>query len=84
MRRRREPRPPRGSHDRPYSALNLRLVLASLGIVVCLALGWAAWADDLPVLAAVLWALVAVGVIDILVVLRRRRQRGSRSHSLFE
>ncbi|GAB3445660.1 hypothetical protein GCM10027570_16050 [Streptomonospora sediminis] len=84
MRRRNADRPARGTHDRPYSALNLRLVLASLGIVISLALGAVAWAADLPVAAAILWVLAAVGAVDLVVVLRRRRQRGPGHRSLFE
>lgn len=84
MRRNRETRLPRGSHDRPYSALNLRLVLASIGIVICLALGAIAWAADFAIVAVVLWSLAVVGVIDIAVVLRRRRRRGPGHRSLFE
>ncbi|MDA0567721.1 hypothetical protein LG943_25860 [Streptomonospora sp. S1-112] len=77
-------RPPRGTHDRPYSALNLRLVLAALGVVVCVALGVAAWVADFAVLALVLWALAVVGVVDAVVVQRRRRRRGPGHRSLFE
>jgi hypothetical protein len=78
----------RGTLDQPYSPLNLRLVLAAFGFVVCAVLsvlsfraGWtvAGW-----LLAA--WALVAV--IDMIVVQLRRRARkraeGGRDHSLFE
>jgi hypothetical protein len=85
------PQPPgrRGTVGRPYSALNLRLVLAAFGFVVCTVLsvllfraGWtlAGW-----LLAA--WALAAV--IDMIVVQARRRARrrtegGQGHHSLFE
>ncbi|KIH98027.1 hypothetical protein LP52_15920 [Streptomonospora alba] len=82
--RRRQNKPPKGSLERPYSALNLRLVLAALGIALCVGLGATAWAIDFTVLAIVLWALAVVGVIDIVVVLRRRRQRGPGHDSLFE
>ncbi|MFD0776933.1 hypothetical protein ACFQZ2_23605 [Streptomonospora algeriensis] len=81
---RRQNKSAKGSHDRPYSALNLRLVLAALGIAICIGLGATAWAVDFTVLAIVLWALAVVGVIDIVVVLWRRRQRGPGHTSLFE
>nr|WP_218902760.1 hypothetical protein [Streptomonospora nanhaiensis] len=64
--------------------MNLRLVLAALGAVICVALGVVAWAAGFPVLAVVLWALAVVGVVDIVVVQRRRRQRGPGHGSLFE
>ena len=78
----------RGTVDEPYSPLNLRLILALFGFVVCTVLsvlmfraGWtvAAW-----LLAA--WAVVAV--VDAVVVQLRRRARaraeGDGHHSLFE
>ncbi|GAA3736801.1 uncharacterized membrane protein HdeD (DUF308 family) [Spinactinospora alkalitolerans] len=77
-------KPPRGSHDRPYSALNLRLLMAVIGVVVCIALGAIALTADFTVLAVFLWVLAVVGVVDIVVVLRRRRQRGPGHGSLFE
>jgi hypothetical protein len=79
---------PDGSHDHPYSALNLRLALAGFGLVfagvlavISFAFGavWLGW-------AAVL--LMAVTVVDIVVIVRRRRQRRQADHgaphSLFE
>jgi hypothetical protein len=78
----------RGNFDAPYSALNLRLILAAFGFLVCAGLAvllgrtghtWAAW-----LLAA--WAVVAV--VDLVVVQLRRRARrraeGGGDHSLFE
>jgi hypothetical protein len=78
----------RGTIDQPYSPLNLRLVLAAFGFVICTVLsvlmfraGWtvAGW-----LLAG--WALVAV--IDMIVVQLRRRARKRAEHggdhSLFE
>ncbi len=72
-----------------YSALNLRLVLASFGLVVCVVLGVLALRAELPVLGAVLLALATVAVVDLVVIQRRRNARrreeppGTR-HSLFE
>ncbi|GAA2637184.1 hypothetical protein [Paractinoplanes durhamensis] len=78
----------RGTVDEPYSPLNLRLVLAIFGLVVCTVLsillfrtGW-----TLPGWLLAAWAVVAV--IDIVVVQLRRRARrrdeGNGDHSLFE
>lgn len=55
------------------SALTLRLVLASFGVVVC-SLGAAAFVTvgNLPVLAGILAFLAAVAVVDIIVVARRK------------
>jgi hypothetical protein len=72
-----------------YSALNLRLLLASFGLVVCVALGVLALRAELPVLGAVLLVFAAVAVVDLVVVQRRRIARrreeppGTR-HSMFE
>lgn len=77
-----------GTVDEPYSALNLRLVLAAFGLVVCTLLsiwlflrGW-----TLPGWLLAAWAVVAL--IDIVVVQLRRRARrraeGDGHHSLFE
>jgi hypothetical protein len=83
-----QPRRRRGTVDQPYSALNLRLVLAAFGFVVCTVLAvllWrAGWTVPGWILAA--WALVAL--VDMVVVQLRRRARrraeGRGGHSLFE
>jgi hypothetical protein len=78
----------RGTVDRPYSALNLRLILAAFGFVVCTVLsvllfrvGW-----RVPAWLLLGWAVVAV--VDMVVVQLRRRARrrteGNGAHSLFE
>lgn len=55
------------------SALTLRLVLALFGVVVCVGLGLAWLATDLPAWpAVVLFVLGAVAVVDIVVILRRK------------
>lgn len=77
----------RGTVGHPYSALNLRLVLAMLGALMSAALGvLCVWAGQ-PLAAWALLALTVVGVVDIGVILLRRRARrrvdGS-PHSLFE
>jgi hypothetical protein len=55
------------------SALTLRLVLATFGLIVC-ALGAAAFVilADEPVLAGILAFLAAVAVADLVVVTRRK------------
>jgi hypothetical protein len=78
----------RGTVGEPYSPLNLRLVLAAFGFVVCTVLavvlfrrGW-----TVPGWLLAAWALVAV--VDLVVVQLRRRARsradGGKRHSLFE
>jgi membrane protein implicated in regulation of membrane protease activity len=77
-----------GTVEKPYTPLNLRLILAAFGMVVCTVLsillfraGW-----TLPGWLLAAWAMAAV--IDIVVVQSRRRARkraeGSQDHSLFE
>ena len=81
-------REPRGTVGHPYSALNLRLVLAIFGLVFFAGLTVALFWVDLPV-PAVISAVIALGaVVNIIVVQRRRIQRARREpgehHSLFE
>jgi len=79
----------RGTVDEPFSPLNLRLVLAAFGFVVCTLLAiWlfhAGW--RVPGWLLLAWALVAL--IDIVIVQSRRRARRRAEgpggeHSLFE
>ncbi|MEV6600906.1 hypothetical protein AB0M36_29275 [Actinoplanes sp. NPDC051346] len=78
----------RGTVDKPFSALNLRLVLALFGVVVCTVLAVVLFRRGWPVPGWLLagWAVVAAG--DAVVVQLRRRARaraeGGRHHSLFE
>ena len=71
------------------SALNLRLVLASFGLIFSLPLAvWAAVAGYM-VPALLLGALAVVAFIDLFVIQYRRRQRRrteppGTDHSLFE
>jgi hypothetical protein len=71
----------------PYSALNLRLVLASFGLVSCAALtGLSIW-RGLPVVAVIAGVFAAVAAVDLIVIQQRRRQRRRSDpdeHSLFE
>ncbi len=78
----------RGTFDDPYSALNLRLVLALFGVVVCTGLALLLWRWDYPVAAWILVAWAVVAAVDAVVVQLRRRARrraeGGGKHSLFE
>lgn len=84
------PQPPgrRGTVGDPYSALNLRLVLAVFGFVVCSVLAVWLWRRGWTVPAWLLAGWAVVAVVDAVVVQLRRRARrradGGRSHSLFE
>jgi hypothetical protein len=78
----------RGTVGEPYSALNLRLILAAFGLLICtvLALLLWRWGHTVPAWILAAWAVIAA--IDIVVVQLRRRARrraeGGRKHSLFE
>ena len=84
-----QPRGRKGTVDEPYSPLNLRLILAAFGFVICTVLsillfraGWA-----VPGWLLAVWALVAL--VDIVVIQLRRRARkraegGHDDHSVFE
>ncbi|WP_173038472.1 DUF6343 family protein [Phytohabitans flavus] len=78
----------RGTIGRPYSALNTRLILASIGLVIMVAFAVLLALADQPVLAAIAAALAVVAVIDILVVIRRirirHREDPNRRYSVFE
>jgi len=84
------PQPPgrRGTVGEPYSALNLRLVLAAFGFVVCTVLAVVLWSRGWTVPGWLLAAWALVAVVDMVVVQLRRRARrredGGRRHSLFE
>ena len=55
------------------SALNLRLVLAAFGLVVCVAGGILFLAAGLPVwTAVVLFTFGAVALVDLVVIIRRK------------
>jgi CHASE2 domain-containing sensor protein len=73
------------------SALNLRLALAAGGAVLCLLLGVLAWRALGPLPAVPLLLLAVVAVVNVGVVLLRKRQRSEahrgaahRHDSLFE
>jgi hypothetical protein len=83
-----QPKGRRGTVGHPYSALNLRLVLAMIGLVVSLGLAVLAWLADIRWVAIVLAVIALSAVVDIVVVQRRRaarhREEPGESHSLFE
>ena len=84
-----QPRGARGTVGHPYSALNLRLVLATFGLVVSLVLGILVARADHPVPAGVLFLLAVVAAVDLVVVQRRRAARRRQDppdthHSIFE
>ncbi|HEX6968674.1 MAG TPA: DUF6343 family protein [Micromonosporaceae bacterium] len=83
-----QPARARGTHDRPYSALNLRLVLALFGLVFSLLFAVLSADADLPVLTVIFIALAVVAVIDLVIVQRRRgarrREEPGARPSLFE
>jgi hypothetical protein len=57
------------------SALTLRLVLATFGLVVCLGAAVLWLVNDLPVWpAVVLFVLAAIAAVDLAVVVRRKRR----------
>ncbi|GIM87715.1 DUF6343 family protein [Salinispora arenicola] len=83
-----QPRRARGTVGHAYSALNLRLVLATFGLVTMAVLGALAfragvvWLGVLGVLFAVV-AAVDLVIIQRRRIARRREEPGTR-HSLFE
>jgi hypothetical protein len=77
----------RGTVDQPYSPLNLRLVLAAFGFVVCTVLSVLSFRAGWTVAGWLLAAWAVVAVIDMMVVQFRRRARKRAedgNHSLFE
>ena len=57
------------------SALTLRIVLATFGLLVCAGGAIALWLADAPVVFRILAALFAlVAAVDLLVVIKRKRR----------
>ena len=82
-----QPRGARGTVGHPYSALNLRLVLAGFGFLTSAVLGALALAAGFTWLAIALFVLAASALADSVVVELRRRARireGGGRGSLFE
>jgi hypothetical protein len=77
----------RGTVGHPYSALNLRLLLAAFGLVSCAVLAVLMWRAGATAFGWVLAALAFVAAVDLVVIQLRRRARrrgGDRNRSLFE
>nr|MDT0657288.1 DUF6343 family protein [Micromonospora sp. DSM 115978] len=83
-----QPHGAKGTVGHPKSALNLRLVLASFGLVVCAALGVLTARAGYPLPAGVLGVLGLIAAVDLVVIQRRRaarrREEPGVRHSLFE
>ena len=64
-----------GGASPAISALTLRLVLAVFGLIVCTAFAVWLYRIDAPIMfVVVLLALSAVAVIDIVIIVRRKRR----------
>ena len=83
-----QPAKARGTVDRPYSALNLRLALATFGLGAFAGLAIGAFYLHLAVAGVVAAIIAATALVDIVVIQMRRRQRyreeGGKKHSMFE
>lgn len=79
---------PRRRVNAAYSALNLRLVLATFGLVTMTLFAVVAFWAKLVWLGVVCAVLAAVAVVDLVVIQRRRaarhREEPGVRHSLFE
>jgi hypothetical protein len=70
-----QPRRARGTVEHPNSALGLRLVLATFGLIVC-SVGWVLLLRaGHPVPAYVLLAAAVAALIDLLVITTRMSRR---------
>jgi hypothetical protein len=71
------PQPPgrKGTVERPYSALNLRLALALFGLVTSALFAVLAFRAGWAVAGWILAVLALIAAVDIVVVQRRRRAR---------
>jgi uncharacterized protein DUF6343 len=83
------PQPPgrRGTVERPYSALNLRLALAIFGLLTSAVFAFLAFRAGWPVGGWLLTVMALIAAVDIVIVQRRRRARRriqGDGHSLFE
>lgn len=56
------------------SALTLRAVLATFGVVFCAGVAWFAFATHLPVIGWVAAAVAVIALVDLAVVLNRKRR----------
>ncbi|MFC0509224.1 DUF6343 family protein [Micromonospora costi] len=83
-----QPRRARGTVGHAYSALNLRLALASFGLVIMAIFAVLAFLADILWLGVVCAFFAVVAVVDLVVIQRRRaarrREEPGVQHSLFE
>ncbi|WP_341720226.1 DUF6343 family protein [Micromonospora sp. FIMYZ51] len=83
-----QPRRARGTVGHAYSALNLRLALASFGLVSMTVFAILAFRADVTWLGVVCVVFAVVAVVDLAVIQRRRaarrREEPGVRHSLFE
>jgi membrane protein YdbS with pleckstrin-like domain len=83
-----QPRGREGTSDRPYSALNLRLILALFGLAAAIVAGISFWRAGLPVWTIVVAGILAlVTIVNLFVVIARRRARRRQDpshHTIFE
>jgi hypothetical protein len=84
-----QPRGAKGTIGRPYSALNLRLFLAAVWLLLSVGFGVLTARAGHPVPAGLLFLLALAAVVDLVVVQRRRAARRRAEppgthHSLFE
>jgi uncharacterized membrane protein len=76
----------RGTVGRPYSALNLRLVLALFGLVTSVVFAVLLFRADIVAFGWIFVALAVIAAVNAVVVQLRRRARRKTGghHSLFE
>lgn len=83
-----QPRGRRGTVGHPYSALNLRLALASFGLAVGAILAVVLGLIGQRVFAVIMMAVAVTAAVDLVILIRRRgrrrRQDPDRRYSLFE
>jgi membrane protein YdbS with pleckstrin-like domain len=82
-----QPRRRDGTVGHPYSPLNLRLALASFGLVMSVAFAIVLFIFHLAPFAWAFIVLAVVSVVDLVVIQLRRRARKREDpehHSLFE
>lgn len=83
-----QPRRARGTVGHANSALNLRLVLASFGLVTMVVFGVLAFRAGVVWLGVVCALFAVVAVVDLVIIQRRRgarrREEPGTRHSLFE
>lgn len=83
-----QPRRARGTVGHAYSALNLRLVLATFGLITMAIFAVLAFRADVAWLGVLCTILAVVAVVDLVIIQRRRaarrREEPGARHSLFE